>query len=193
MNVALIPYYHTLHDSKLFFWINQWNIVPGSPRPNKEWSLGWSKEGFPTTNGQSLVFGLPGSMTGFLFINSIPKTPALEVPNALALKRCRKTSFRCGRIDLCFNWYKMNVAGASILSFDQVSTVHLIICLFTFPTQYEIYIMAHSRTWLGRFRVLKIWYSNTWYLGFKIWLSGSSSSVSFGQGFCWYNVPMVDE
>ena len=82
VNVALIPYYHTLHDSKSLFWINQWNIVPGSPRPNKEWSLGWSKEGFPTSNGQSLVFGLLGSINGFLFINSIPKTPASSL-------RCR--------------------------------------------------------------------------------------------------------
>ena len=40
------------------------NLVsyPGSPRPNKEWLLGWSMQRIPDpTNGQSLVFGLPWS------------------------------------------------------------------------------------------------------------------------------------
>ena len=32
------------------------SMFPQSPRPNKEWSLGWSMgQGFPTTKGQSLV------------------------------------------------------------------------------------------------------------------------------------------
>ena len=31
-------------------------LIPGSPRPHKEWFL----VRFPTTNGQSLVFGFPG-------------------------------------------------------------------------------------------------------------------------------------
>ena len=33
----------------------------GSPRPNKEWFGDDPCKGFPTTKGQSLVFGLPGN------------------------------------------------------------------------------------------------------------------------------------
>lgn len=104
------------------------------------------------------------------------------MPNALALKRCRKTSFRYGRIDLCSNWCKMNV---SILSFDQDSNVHLIICPIYFPNSvWDLHNVALC-TGLGRFRVLKLrWYSIYFILSFNISL--------IGQGFCWYNVPMVD-
>ena len=42
--------------------LESWSdMYPGSPRPNKEWSLGWSIERIPDpTYGQSLVFGLHG-------------------------------------------------------------------------------------------------------------------------------------
>lgn len=39
---------------------NMCAVHPESPRPNKEWSLGWSMQRIPTTNGQCLVFGPPG-------------------------------------------------------------------------------------------------------------------------------------
>ena len=38
------------------------NKNPGSPRPNKAWYMDDPCKGFPTTKGQSLVFGLPGKI-----------------------------------------------------------------------------------------------------------------------------------
>ena len=47
----------------------EWNLGPGSPRPNKEWSLGWSIERIPYY--QWAKFGLGTPRVGWKHINTL--------------------------------------------------------------------------------------------------------------------------
>ena len=54
--VVCLPVYPPKNWENYAIW-----IYAGSPRPNKEWSLGWCMYWIPDpTNPKSLVFGLPG-------------------------------------------------------------------------------------------------------------------------------------